>query len=222
LGTSGRDPKYGYGRVDAARAVSSAVGSTVAPADTQAPSVAIVSPGAGSTVGGLVVVDVSASDNVGVTKVELRVNGATAATDTGSPFAFSWDSRQVANGTVNFAAVAYDAAGNAMSSPSVAVNVYNAPPVADTTPPSIQIGNPTSGANVTGTVDVKVTASDNSGSAGVTQWLYIDGKMVKSATGGSLTYKWNTRKAAAGAHNISVTAQDAAGNNSSVGVAVYK
>ena len=115
LGAAGRDSVFGYGRVNAAAAVAAARGA-VSTVDTQAPSVAITSPGASTTVGGLVSVNLNASDNVGVTRVDLQVNGSVVASDTGAPFAFSWDSTKVANGMATLTATAYDAAGNKTTS----------------------------------------------------------------------------------------------------------
>jgi len=221
-GSPGWDMYYGYGRVDAAAAVAAAASSGYAKTDTQAPAVSIASPSGGSTVGGLAAVDVSASDNVGVAKVELRVNGATVATDVSAPYQFSWDTSKVANGSASLTAIAYDAAGNSASSASVAVNVANSTTsvAADTTPPVVNISNPGNGAVVSGSVSIAASASDNSGSAGVTQTLYIDGAQKASAAGGSLTYKWNVRKASSGAHTIQVIARDAAGNSSTISVGV--
>ncbi len=79
LGAAGRDPLYGHGRVNAQAAVAAAATATAS--DTQAPSSSITSPSAGSSVSGTVTVAVNASDNVGVSKVELRVNGTLVATD---------------------------------------------------------------------------------------------------------------------------------------------
>lgn len=124
-GAAGRDSYFGYGRVNAAAAVQAAV-ARVVKADTQAPTAAITSLGAGATVSGLVAVDLSATDNVGVVRADLKVNGTVVATDTSAPFGFSWDSAGVANGMATLTVVVYDAAGNAGVSPSVAVNVANA------------------------------------------------------------------------------------------------
>lgn len=218
LGAAGRDSSYGYGRIDAAAAVAAAIG-TVA-ADTQVPSVAISAPLSGSTVSGLTGVNVSASDNVGVTRVELRVNGSTIATDTVSPYQFSWDTTRLSNGAATVVAYAFDAAGNSKTSTSVSVNVANSttnlvPAPIDTTPPVVKITNPTNGSNVSGTVSISVTASDDAGAAGIKQSLYIDGALKASGIGGSLSYKWNTRKIARGSHTIMAVAVDAAGNKSS-------
>lgn len=227
LGAAGRDIYYGYGRVNAAAAVKAAgaaTSTTTSPTDTTPPTVAISAPLASATVSGSVPVSISAADNVGVSKVELRVNGALYATDTGSPFAFSWDSTKVANGMATLAAVAYDAAGNSTTSAPVAVNVANVVTkvAADTTPPSVVIVNPINGTVAKNALSVSASATDNSGAAGITQSLYIDGVLKATATGSSLNYSWNTRKVIAGAHTLQVVAQDAAGNSATSSVQVTK
>lgn len=220
LGAAGRDPLFGFGRVNAAAGVQAAA-STVMMVDAQAPSVVINAPLGSSTVSGVVAVDAGAGDNVGVARVELQVNGTTVAADTAAPFGFSWDSTGVANGMANLVAVAYDAAGNRGQSSTVAVNVANAvaPVVPDTTPPAVKFNNPVAGA-VAGNVSVNISATDNSGAAGISQTLYIDGKLTGKGTGGTLSYNWNTRKAAAGNHTLQAVAKDAAGNTSSATVSV--
>lgn len=219
LGAAGKDIYYGHGRVDANAAVLAALAAPAA--DTQAPTVAIGSPAGGATVSGTVAVDVSASDNVGVARVELKVNGTLLASDVGAPYQFSWDSTKVANGSASLVAVAYDAAGNSKSSTAVSVSVAN-PVIADTTPPSVSIKNPGNGSKVSGTVQIGVNAADNSGTAALKQYLYIDGVLVASTTGGSLSYNWNTRKVTAGSHSISAVAQDAAGNRSTSAISVSR
>ena len=217
LGAAGRDIYFGYGRVDAAAAVRAASASVAA--DTQAPTVAIAAPLGSSSVSGLTAVDVGASDNVGVSKVVLRVNGSDVATDTVAPFQFSWDTSKVANGMASLVAVAYDAAGNSKTSTTVSVNVANNV-VADTTPPAVVIVNPGNGSKVSGMVSVGVSGSDNAGSAALQQTLYIDGKLVASGTGASLSYNWNTRKAVSGIHTLQAVAQDGAGNKTTASIQV--
>lgn len=133
LGSVGRDAYFGHGRVNAAAAVAAAVAKRT-PTDTVAPAVVIGSPANGANVSGLVSVNVTASDNVGVNRVELKVNGTTVAVDQAAPYQFSWDSAGAANGSATLVAVAYDLAGNAGSSASVGVKVANVvPPVASPT-----------------------------------------------------------------------------------------
>lgn len=225
LGAAGRDIYYGYGRVNAAAAVAAAVGASPTVGDTTAPTVAIAAPLGGSTASGWVPVNVSASDNVGVTKVELRINGTVYATDTGSPYAFSWDSTGTANGSVNLQAVAFDAAGNAGASATTTVTISNAtalPPASDTTPPSVMFLSP-SASSLTGTfVTVGTSATDNAGPAGITQSLYINGVLKTTVTGGSMSYKWNIRKLAAGTYTLQVVAKDQAGNATTVSKQVLR
>ena len=220
LGAAGRDPVFGYGRVNAAAAVRAAV-AYQAPVDTTAPVAAIAAPLASSSVSGLVGVTVNASDNVGVARVDLTVNGTVVATDTSAPYTFSWNSTGTANGMANLVAVAYDAAGNVGKSATVAVNVANTVTTVakDTTPPAVAISNPVAG-TVSGNVAVSVNASDNAGAAGITTVLVIDGQTRAQGTGGTLGYNWNTRKVAAGQHTVTATARDAAGNTSSTSVIV--
>jgi thermitase len=227
LGAAGRDPYYGYGRVNAAAAVQAAAGNvtTPPPTDTTAPTVAITSPSASSTVSGSVAVNVNAADNVGVSRVELKVNNTIVATDSSSPFAFAWDSKGVANGMATLTAIAYDAAGNVASSTPVSVNVANtvapAPtPTVDTTPPVVKITNPTAGGTVRGNVNVTVNATDNSGNSGIALSLYLDGALKASGSGSSLSYSWNTKKTGSGNHTLQAVAKDPAGNTSTTTVSV--
>lgn len=101
--------------------------------DLEDPTVSITSPIEGSTVSGTVNVTASATDNIGVTKVEFYVDGSLESTDTSSPFVFSWDSTSVPNGSHNLTAKAYDAVGNVGTSIAVSVSVSNI----DTQPPTV-------------------------------------------------------------------------------------
>jgi thermitase len=220
LGAAGRDPVFGYGRVDAAAALRATV-AYQSPVDSTAPVAAIAAPLANGSVSGLVGVTVNASDNVGVSRVDLVVNGTVVATDTGAPYTFSWNSAGAANGMANLVAVAYDAAGNAGKSAAVAVNVANqvATVSKDVTPPTVAISNPVAG-TVSGNVAVAVNATDDAGAAGITTVLVIDGQTRANGTGGTLGYNWNTRKVGAGQHTLTATARDAAGNTSTTSVTV--
>ncbi len=95
--------------------------------DTTPPTVSITAPSGGSTVSGTVTVSASASDNSGtVSLVELYVDGTLKASDTASPWSFSWDTRTGANGSHTLTARAYDPSGNVGTSAGVAVTVSNA------------------------------------------------------------------------------------------------
>lgn len=67
----------------------------------------------------------SASDNVGVTRVEFLLDGALQSTDNASPFAWSWNTAAASNGAHVLVAKAYDAANNIGTSVNVSVTVSN-------------------------------------------------------------------------------------------------
>ena len=217
LGALGWDSTYGSGRVNAARAVSMAAGGPIV--DVLPPSVSFIAPAAGSAVSGVITVQVSASDNVGVSSVTLSVDGVSMGTDNGSPFSFVWDSAIVPNGPHTFTATAKDDAGNS-SSASVGVNVNN-PVISDTTPPSVKITAPTNGSKALTNLAVYVNASDNVKVVKVE--LYADGILVSAASAAPFTTKWSTKKVSAGTHSLQCKAYDGAGNSaSSEVVVVYK
>ncbi len=98
---------------------------TPPPGDKTPPSAGITAPLNGATVSGRVNVSVNATDNVGVTGVELYVDGVLRGTDHTAPYNFTWDSTQVADGKHQLVAAAYDAAGNVGKSSAVTVRAAN-------------------------------------------------------------------------------------------------
>ncbi|MEA2326402.1 MAG: serine protease [Thermoanaerobaculia bacterium] len=97
--------------------------------DTILPVTSITAPLAGATVSGTTTVTASASDNVGVTKVEFYLDGALKSTDTTSPYSWSWDTTTATNGSHSLTSKAYDAALNVGVSTAVSVTVSNGVPV---------------------------------------------------------------------------------------------
>jgi PKD repeat protein len=100
--------------------------SAPAPADAIPPTVGITTPLSGATVSGTTSVAVSASDNIGVTGVQLLIDGAAlGAEKTAPPFSISWNTMTVANGKHTLSARARDAAGNLGSATAISVTVSN-------------------------------------------------------------------------------------------------
>jgi len=124
---------------------------TINPSDTQAPSVIISSPAAGSTVQGTVAVSVSASDNVGVTDIDLYANEVLVARTAASTHTFSWNTSTVPDGSVALKALAYDAAGNHsnfLTNITVANTTTTTPPSSTTPTLSITSFNSNGGATL--------------------------------------------------------------------------
>jgi subtilisin family serine protease len=216
LGVAGWDPSYGWGRVNAQRAVNLAI-SLGQTKDTTPPAVSFTSPAKGATVSRTITVQMSASDNIGVAAVTLSVDGLIVATLNCGPYTVTWDTTAVADGAHTLTAAARDAAGNA-SNASVSVTVSNH---ADTTAPAVTILSPINGAKVSHTISVAVATSDN---VKVTKvQLYVDNKLAATSSTAPFAASWNVNKASAGQHLLQCYAYDAAGNvgYSSV-VTVYK
>ena len=93
--------------------------------DATPPTTQITAPANGATVSGNVTITATASDNVGVTSIEIYVDGALKATGTTSPFSYTWNSATVTNGTHTIYSKALDAAGNVGTSATVTVTVNN-------------------------------------------------------------------------------------------------
>jgi hypothetical protein len=178
--------------------------------DTTAPTASISIPASGTTVSGTTAITVSASDNIGASKVELYVDGTLSATDTASPYTFSWNTAAVTNGSHTLSAKAYDAAGNMGTSASITVTVSNS--VVDTTTPTVSISSPTGGTTVSSTLIVSASASDNVGVSKVE--FYLDSATTPAATitSSPYTFSWNTTSVASGTHTINAKAYDAANN----------
>ncbi len=80
--------------------------------DNQAPAVTLVAPAAGAVLSGVTRVQANASDNVGVVRVELYVDGALRAVAAAAPYAWDVDTRALPNGAHAIDVIAYDANGN--------------------------------------------------------------------------------------------------------------
>ncbi len=184
--------------------------------DRTTPTVNIVTPTTGSTVSNTVAVQVTASDNVGVTSVVLKVDGTTIATANIAPYNFSWNTTGLSNGTHTLTATATDAAGNSKTS-TIQVG-YNTATGADITPPSVTITSPTNGASVPSTVDIAVSASDNIGVTSVS--FKVDDVIVGTDNSAPYSFSWNTATVAAGIHSLTASATDAAGNSNSNSIQV--
>jgi len=216
LGAAGRDDIFGSGRVDAYSAVSQAK-STVA-IDGTSPTVSIQTPTSGSILKGMINVNVSASDNVRVSKVELYLSNNLISTLSEAPYQFSVNTTSFSDGNYNLIAKAYDDAGNLGSSTAINIQIYN---TIDLISPVINSISPVDGSKISGT-KVSIIASSTDNIAVVKSNLYINDKVVSTSTNGSLIYSWNLRKVSAGTYKIKVEAIDQAGNTTTKVISLTK
>ena len=80
----------------------------------------------------------------------------------------------------------------------------------DTTPPTVNVTAPTSGATVTGDVTVTISASDDTQVASVE--LFINGALATTLTSAPYQYTWATGALASGQYSLRAVAADGAGN----------
>jgi hypothetical protein len=205
IGAPGFDTSFGWGRVNAYKVALAAKGYA---GDTTPPTVSISSPTAGANATGTITVSGLATDNMGVTKVELWVDGVLNTSTTSPSYGFGWNSASVTNAAHTLTVKAYDAAGN-VGQASVGVTVANVI-VPDTQPPTVAITSPTNGAHVAPNTKINVSASDNVGVSQVS--IYIDGVLKYTGSAAPYTYNWSTKKVASGTHTITANAWDKAGN----------
>jgi Bacterial Ig domain len=185
--------------------------------DTTPPTVSITSPSAGATVSGTITVNANASDNVAVAGVQFKLDGSNlGAVVSASPYTVSFNTATASNGSHTLTAVATDTSNNSTTSAAVTVTVNNGPK--DTTPPTVSITAPTSGATVSGTISVSANASDNVAVAGVQ--FKLDGSNLGAVVSASpYTVSFNTTTASNGSHTLTAVATDTS-NNSTTSSAV--
>jgi cellulose 1,4-beta-cellobiosidase len=201
-------------------------GATAPPGDTTPPTVALTSPSSGQQVanGATVNVSATATDNIAVSRVELRVDGTLVSTDTSAPYTVAVPALAAGNHTAQ--ATAFDTATppNSASTPIVPFTV-----LAATGTPTI-IANPVSlniAGGATGTSNVKLSAAPT-GSVVVT--LTRSGSTVVTSSPGTITFttgNWSagvtvTFTAAAGTTAATSTFAAAAPNYTGTSITVNR
>lgn len=177
--------------------------------DTVIPTVAVNSPVDMSTVSNLVIIDSTSTDDTGIVRAELWVDGALYHTEYTAPFTMAWPSMLFSNGDHTLQIKSYDVAGNVGVSSVVNVLVDNIP---DTTAPMVDITAPTGGATVSGWFSVGAMSTDNSGAVKKVE-IWKDGVLLATSTPLSMTnFWWYTPDTINGTHTLQAKAYDYMGN----------
>jgi Bacterial Ig domain len=180
----------------------------VTAADTTAPTTAITTPAANATLSGASSpLAATASDAVGVTKVEFYIDGQIiGAADTTAPYTGTLNTTSFSNGTHSLTTKAYDAANNIGTSAAVSVTISNT--VTDTTPPTISIAAP---ATITAPTTITSAVADAGGIAKVE--FYIDGTtLLGTDTTSPYSFSLNPALYTNGAHVLTGRAYDNSNN----------
>ena len=181
--------------------------------DTAAPTVALTSPSAGTTIDGTVLVRATAVDDVGVIGVQFLLDGEPLETPTPSPVRSNGQRRRPQR-NAHVTAVAQDGAGHTSTASMVSVTLEN-----DIGPTSVAVTAPLAGTIVSGLVTLTVEASDDVRVAGVQ--FQVDGETF-GAEDLSAPYElpWSTTTVNNGAHIIAAVARDASGRQTAHSVSV--
>ncbi len=168
--------------------------------DTTAPSITLSAPAAGYLSTGNVVVTWAASDNNGLARIEVSLDGGAPITLGAN--ATSTTLTGVSDGPHTIRVQAFDLAGSSASD-SVVVTV-------DTTAPTASLSGPTPG-QVLGTSSVQLTWAASDATSGIDHFeVRLDGGTPINVPGGTATYTFTSLSD--GPHTLALRAFDRAGN----------
>ncbi len=175
--------------------------------DATAPTTAITAPTGGAVISGGSTTNItaSASDNTGVAKVEIYVDGTLKTTLTTGPYTYSWNTTGVTLGNHTIQSKAYDNYALVGSSAIITVSLT------DQTAPTVSVTAPTAGSTVAGTVTLTANATDNTGGSGVAKVeFYIDNVLKGTDTTSPYSVSFDTKTITDGSHNFVAKAYDLA------------
>ncbi|TSC66477.1 MAG: fibronectin type III domain-containing protein, partial [Candidatus Berkelbacteria bacterium Gr01-1014_85] len=187
-------------------------------ADTTGPQVSLTAPLAGSTVNGQVTITATATDNLGLNRVEFYVDNTLIATDTSNAYSAVWDTTGLAHNTAHLLkAKAFDNAGNETTSAEISVTVT------DITLPTVAITNPVNNAIVTrgSLVTIRANSSDASGITKVE--FRVNNSLLCTdtvASGESYDCNWRVPTKRNTLYTIQARSYDTAGNISNQSIQV--
>ena len=97
------------------------------PARDLPPSVKLTSPAPGTAVSGIVTVAATATDDIGVQRVEFFSNETLMTRDTSAPYQYAWDTSTLFNGSFTLKAIAYDTIGQTAQAQIAVIVLPHAP-----------------------------------------------------------------------------------------------
>jgi len=181
--------------------------------DNTPPTLSIDTPQAGALLSGVVPIQVSASDSIGLNTVEIQIDGQVVSAFGGTPpFTYNWNTLPVIGKNHLIGARAVDLAGN-VSYQEIPVQVKN-----DFISPQVRFALPPAGIRACGTIHFLVDATDNR------EVLSVDvmegNTLVKHLTSSpyAFDYAWPTTQQ--GAHSLTATASDASENTSQASLSI--
>src|SRR5205085_4232568 len=160
-----------------------------------------------AVVSGSVNVTATATDDVGVTKVEFYADGQLVASDTTAPYSVSWNTSGYIHNSIHpLLAKAYDTAGNIGSSATINAKV------ADITPPATAITFPANNSTVSRSTNVTITATATDISGITKVEFYINNVLKCTDTSSPYSCSWLVPSPKNVVYGLISKAYDVAGN----------
>ncbi len=180
---------------------------------TWLPTVSITNPADNAIVSGTYIIQVTASSDIGISKVEFYIDDVLKITDIESPYTYSWDTTAETDGTYTLKAIAYNTQDNSQETDEISVIVNNNTDAL----PTVSIASPADGDIIRLTTNITADASDVVGVSKVE--FYVDDILVNtenvspSETTHSYAYTWDTTTVEDGERVIKIVAFDTIGQN---------
>jgi DNA-binding beta-propeller fold protein YncE len=174
---------------------------------TWKPTVEITNPADNSVISGPVTIQATVESSIGISKVEFYINGTKVTEDTTSPYAYSWNTSSLSNGTYILKAIAYNIQGKSTESDEISVVVNKSGDEL----PTVSITNPKAGDTIRLQETIKAEATDKEGIDRVE--FYIDGTKVNEDKTNPYEYSWDATTVEDGDREINVRAYDTIGQN---------
>ena len=165
--------------------------------DIVPPIASIFYPVSGQTISGIVDIEISTSDNDGISHVIFFIDGNETYVDEEQPYIYSWDSElESEDNEHTIAAASCDYFGNCTITSPITVIVDNF----DNVYPSGQILNPFPGQILEGNVTIQYSAYDNEGIKNLVP--YIKGLPVDTINSSPYNYFWDTTTETEDAYHV--------------------
>ncbi|WP_372590253.1 PQQ-binding-like beta-propeller repeat protein [Fervidobacterium pennivorans subsp. carthaginiensis] len=162
-------------------------------------------------VSGTRVIDVEASDDKVLEKVEYYLNSTKIAERASSPFSISVDTTKYPDGEYTFKARAYDKAGNTNEA-TISFRI-------DNNPPSLSIKSLTNGSYISGIKNIEVSATDGNGISKVE--LYLNSNKIGEKTSSPYTFPLNATSYSDGQYTLKAVAYDIFSKRSETSIQVW-
>ena len=173
------------------------------------PTTAITAPAPDITVSVPTRIAATASDDLGIAKVEFyRDATVLIGTATSPPYLTTLNPFGLSNGAHLLTSKAYDTTGHTSVSAPVSVNVLDP----DRGPPQVNVSYPNSPGMLLPRIATLQAHAIDDDDAIVSIEYYVDGALLGSASGATYSASWDTESVANGLHSFSARACDEAGH----------